>query len=89
MKDVSQRLATRTAIFYEEPDTNPTLDEPASVTSRVDTAWLATHTSPKSADYYICGPLGFMQATVSGLRSLGVSDDRLHYEFFGPTSEAL
>ncbi|ASJ73816.1 NO-inducible flavohemoprotein [Granulosicoccus antarcticus] len=89
MKEVSSRLATNTANFYEEPDGEQISDEAASITGRVDTSWLAANTSPKTADYYVCGPSGFMKATISGLRSLGVSDDRLHYEFFGPASEAL
>lgn len=89
MQETPWRLATKTAVFYEEPDTETLTGELPSIAGRVDTAWLATHTSPASADYYICGPLSFMKATIGGLRSLGVSDDRLHYEFFGPASEAI
>ncbi|MBB5413440.1 vanillate O-demethylase ferredoxin subunit [Paraburkholderia sp. HC6.4b] len=31
---------------------------------------------------YVCGPLGFMNAVLDTARSLGWSDDRLHYEYF-------
>ena len=37
-----------------------------------------------NADVYICGPTPFMQAIISQLKELGVSEDRIHYEFFGP-----
>ena len=37
-----------------------------------------------NADVYICGPAPFMQAVIGQLREMGVSQDRIHYEFFGP-----
>ena len=37
-----------------------------------------------NADVYICGPTPFMQAVIGQLKELGVSGDRIHYEFFGP-----
>lgn len=38
-------------------------------------------------DYYLCGPVAFMQFAKQQLLQLGVSDDRIHYEVFGPHSE--
>ena len=37
-----------------------------------------------NADVYICGPAPFMQAVIGQLREMGVSQDCIHYEFFGP-----
>ncbi|WGV98738.1 NO-inducible flavohemoprotein [Vibrio sp. YMD68] len=37
-------------------------------------------------DFYICGPIGFMESVVLQLQSLKVSRDRIHYEVFGPHS---
>jgi ferredoxin-NADP reductase len=34
-------------------------------------------------DFYLCGPPPFMRANYEGLKSLNVSDVRIHYEFFG------
>jgi len=34
-------------------------------------------------DFYLCGPTPFMQSMYEGLKSLNVSDARIHYEFFG------
>lgn len=34
--------------------------------------------------FYLCGPVGFMQFAASQLVALGVSADRIHYECFGP-----
>ncbi len=37
-------------------------------------------------DFYLCGPRPFMQAIYDYLREMGVSDQRIAYEFFGPAS---
>jgi uncharacterized protein len=37
-------------------------------------------------EFYLCGPGGFMQAIYDGLRELGVRDERIHAEAFGPAS---
>lgn len=36
------------------------------------------------ADFYICGPVGFMESIVKQLTNAGVERDRIHYEVFGP-----
>jgi len=36
------------------------------------------------ADFYLCGPVGFMQFAKQQLVTLGVADDCIHYEVFGP-----
>lgn len=38
-------------------------------------------------DFYVCGPLAFMQHIVSQLDALGVAKNRIHYEVFGPHQE--
>ena len=37
-------------------------------------------------DFYLCGPTGFMQALYDGLTGLGVREERIHYESFGPAT---
>lgn len=49
--------------------------------------WLCRETPTETAQYYICGPKGFMAMAINGLKEAGVSNDRLHYEFFGPASD--
>lgn len=34
--------------------------------------------------YYFCGPVGLMQHVAKQLIELGVTEDRIHYECFGP-----
>ncbi|WP_202904744.1 hypothetical protein [Marinagarivorans algicola] len=35
-------------------------------------------------DFYLCGPVGFMQFAKAQLLTLGVPDHNIHYEVFGP-----
>lgn len=37
-------------------------------------------------DFYLCGPKGFMQGLYDDLRTLGVADNRIHAETFGPSA---
>ena len=37
-------------------------------------------------DYYLCGPQSFMQSLYRGLTGLGVREERIHYESFGPAT---
>jgi nitric oxide dioxygenase len=39
---------------------------------------------PSNADYYVCGPQGFMRAQIGALKALGVEERRIHAEAFGP-----
>jgi ferredoxin-NADP reductase/MOSC domain-containing protein YiiM len=39
---------------------------------------------PTEADFYLCGPVAFMQELTRSLLSLGVPPSRLHSEIFGP-----
>ncbi|KAI7248628.1 hypothetical protein KC345_g11838, partial [Hortaea werneckii] len=37
-----------------------------------------------SGDAYVCGPVPFMEAMIGELRKLGMKEEQIHYEFFGP-----
>ena len=43
----------------------------------------------EAGDFYICGPIGFMQFIYQQLRALGVAPSRIHYEVFGPHQSVL
>lgn len=40
-----------------------------------------------NGDVYVCGPVGFMEAMINYLLELGVPNDNIHYEFFGPAMQ--
>ncbi|MEI2564656.1 NO-inducible flavohemoprotein [Vibrio metoecus] len=43
----------------------------------------------QEGDFYLCGPIGFMQSVVQQLLTLGVDMERIHYEVFGPHAQLM
>ncbi|MGN7386427.1 NO-inducible flavohemoprotein [Sporosarcina sp. SAFN-015] len=52
----------------------------------INSEFLAKHVL-EGSDVYVCGPTPFMQAVVSALHSIGVKEENIHFEFFGPKEE--
>ncbi|PKR78390.1 NO-inducible flavohemoprotein [Halalkalibacillus sediminis] len=69
-----------TFIVYEKPSDE---DQAYDRKGIVDLEWLKT-VVPKEADFYFCGPEGFMRAINTSLKDWGVPGERINYEFFGP-----
>ncbi|MEC2073432.1 NO-inducible flavohemoprotein [Alkalihalophilus marmarensis] len=54
----------------------------------IELKWLkcAVNDVAAEADFYFCGPVPFMRVMKQYLAEMGVSDERVHYEFFGPAA---
>lgn len=50
----------------------------------MDVTAMAARLQLPQTQFYLCGPLGFMQHVVAQLRDAGIEDARIHYELFGP-----
>jgi len=79
----------RSSTFYERATAGEVQGRDYDHEGQISGAWLAEQTPIKEADYYLCGPRPFLRALVTELAQVGVSSDRIHYEFFGPADEAL
>jgi nitric oxide dioxygenase len=75
--------------FYSDPLAGDRAGETHDVDGFISIDWLAANTPLAEADIYLCGPTPFLKAFVTGLIGAGVPADRIHYEVFGPTAEAL
>jgi uncharacterized protein len=53
-------------------------------TGFIDKALLKSILSVDDYEVYLCGPPPFMQALYGALSELGIGEDRIHYESFGP-----
>ncbi len=60
-------------------------DEAGFVTTRLLRDW----TPFSDADFFFCGPKPFMRSIHNCLQELGVDEDRVRYEFFGPKEELI
>ncbi len=56
------------------------------VVGRIDLKLLKHVLSFDDFDFFLCGPVGFMQSIYDGLRNLNVADARIHAESFGPAA---
>lgn len=83
MQEKQRDMASESHVFYEVAgDVETAL--PNTHAGRIEPEWLVQISDPKIAEYFICGPTGFMQAMIRGLRAANVPPARIHYEFFGP-----
>lgn len=92
--DEVRELASRneqvhTCVLYDQPLEGDTSSGKCDHVGTVTTDLLRDWTPHQDADFYFCGPKPFMQSVFAGLKELGVDDERIHYEFFGPQQELL
>jgi ferredoxin-NADP reductase/MOSC domain-containing protein YiiM/ferredoxin len=70
-------------VAYSRPAAAETRSNDHDVTGRLDLAVLEHAGVPKDADYYLCGPDGFMRAIGAALTAHGVEPERVATEVFG------
>lgn len=87
-EEVSQIAAASEHIkAYTVYETPLSTDEGYDVEGYVTTEWLRSVLPTIEAVYYFCGPIPFMKAVRSSLLELGVSEENIHFEFFGPKAD--
>ena len=73
-------------IRYSQPEADDIEGRDYDGLGRVDIALLKQQLPFDDYEFYLCGPTPFMRSLYCGLLSLDVSEERIHYEFFGPAS---
>jgi ferredoxin-NADP reductase/predicted pyridoxine 5'-phosphate oxidase superfamily flavin-nucleotide-binding protein len=85
IRDLAGAYKNFTAHFrYSQPGENDRLGETHDSEGHVDIKLLKRVLPFDDYDFYLCGPGPFMQSLYEGLMELGISDERIHYESFGP-----
>ncbi|HMI69776.1 MAG TPA: MOSC and FAD-binding oxidoreductase domain-containing protein, partial [Solirubrobacteraceae bacterium] len=70
-------------VAYSQPGAGAALGSDYDVSGRLDLAVLDGAEVPKDADYYLCGPEGFMRAISAALTARGVQPEHIATEAFG------
>jgi ferredoxin-NADP reductase/predicted pyridoxine 5'-phosphate oxidase superfamily flavin-nucleotide-binding protein len=84
VRDLAQRCEKVHAYFrYSRPAAGEKQGLHFDSAGHVDIDLLKSLLPFDDYDFYLCGPTPFMQSMYEGLKSLNVSDARIHYEFFG------
>ncbi len=74
----------RLHVAYSRPRPEDQKGSHYDTAGRLDAALLEELLPGLDADFYLCGPQGFMAAIQEGLERRGVVDKRIHSESFGP-----
>ncbi|MEQ9411803.1 MAG: NO-inducible flavohemoprotein [Fuerstiella sp.] len=74
----------RTHVRFDQPSDDDVASGRCDSEGLVDTDFLREWAPCETAEFYFCGPGPFMQNVCASLRELGVEEDRIHFEFFGP-----
>jgi nitric oxide dioxygenase len=81
---LSELENVNTFVFYDSPTEEDRSNNRFDVEGFVTSEWLEKNVPVKDADFYFCGPVPFMKAMNRSLKDLGISDEQIHFEFFGP-----
>ena len=85
VRDVLKGLAHgRSYIAYSKPSAVDRLGEDYDGAGHLSVRLFDELGVPLSADFYLCGPPAFLRDLTAGLKAVGVPNDRLHTEIFGP-----
>jgi nitric oxide dioxygenase len=71
------------AIFYEDVDPGDRQGVDYDYQGRIELEKIKDQVILPDADYYLCGPVVFMQIEQKALEALGVPKERIHSEVFG------
>ncbi|WP_173918120.1 NO-inducible flavohemoprotein [Halobacillus sp. Marseille-Q1614] len=83
VRQAAERMKScQSKVIYSEPLENGTADKEGVI----ELEWLRS-IAPGSADFYFCGPTGFMKAVNHMLKEWGIPEERINFEFFGPKQE--
>lgn len=83
------RPEVRAHIRYSRPSTDDVEGKDYDSVGRVDVDLLRSLLPFDDYEFYLCGPVGFMETLYSDLKALNIADERIHYEFFGKGSSLL
>lgn len=84
VEELSRLEHVTSYIFYDSPTEEDRRNDRFDVEGYVTRDWLKDKIATREADFYFCGPVPFMKAINRSLKDLGVKEERLHFEFFGP-----
>jgi nitric oxide dioxygenase len=82
----ASRSGIRCITLYETVGPEDVQGTHFDAVGRISAALLRAHLPAGNAEFYYCGPIGFMAATEHILDELGVAAQRRHAEAFAPTA---
>jgi nitric oxide dioxygenase len=84
VEEISSLDNVSSFFFYDSPTEEDRKNNRFDVEGYVTRDWLKEKIDTKDADFYFCGPVPFMKAINRSLKEIGVNQESIHFEFFGP-----
>ncbi|WP_325891020.1 NO-inducible flavohemoprotein [Grimontia sp. NTOU-MAR1] len=81
---LGQHHNARQDVWFREPSKADLIGGQFDHQGLIDISKVEGLTEDTNRDFYLCGPVGFMQAVASQLVDAGINKDRIFYECFGP-----
>lgn len=85
VKDIADQHNVTSYVVYDTPSEHD--DGLYHKKGQIDYEWLTSVLPTHDADFYFCGPKGFMQAMYRHLKEFNVADEDINFEFFGPAQD--
>jgi nitric oxide dioxygenase len=87
VRALQEHANVSTHVIYDNPLEADLSDHHCDSVGTVGKDFLQDCTPYQQASFYFCGPKPFMQSVYAGLKELGVGEERIAFEFFGPRQE--
>lgn len=84
---IAEKDNVNSFVFYDSPTEEDRQNGSFDFEGYVTKAWLEENIQVPEADFYFCGPTPFMRAIYRSLKELGVEEEKIHFEFFGPKGD--
>lgn len=84
LQEIQQKRSFHQHIFLRETANDEAAQAIEHHTGLLNLAAIQEQLPLSTGDYYLCGPVTFMQFAKQQLLELGVNNERIHYEVFGP-----
>ncbi|MFZ6689374.1 NO-inducible flavohemoprotein [Undibacterium sp. SXout11W] len=79
----AQHPYVKNVVYYEVPREQDLVEFDYQYAGRLHLEQIANMVVQPHADYYVCGPVPFMQEQINKLKKLGVDAGKIHAEAFG------
>ncbi|WP_394232440.1 NO-inducible flavohemoprotein [Niallia oryzisoli] len=83
-KVVNEHENAASYVAYSEPTEQDLAEMNFDKQGYIDLDWLKSILPSNQAEFYFCGPVPFMKIMYRTLKEWGVSEESIHFEFFGP-----
>ncbi|MDQ0224322.1 NO-inducible flavohemoprotein [Metabacillus niabensis] len=82
---LSKLSQARKYLIFENPSEADRENNRFDAEGFLDEEKLKALVTDTNASFYVCGPVAFMKNTIENLANIGVKEENIHFEFFGPS----